>query len=85
MRIEDSSTSRVGYGIRLVHNGYKDITFKLYTNGEFVFRTSNGQAVAQVERWPTLRGPQHDYQREIKMQLVGDSAFAVAEWDYMHK
>jgi len=85
MRVEDSSTSRVGYGIRLVHNGYKDITFKLYTNGEFVFRTSNGQAVAQVERWPTLRGPQHDYQREIKMQRVGNSAFAVDPWDYMHK
>lgn len=61
-------------GIRLRHDGRTPIYFKLYTNGRLVFRTSHGEHTARVDKWPSLRGPNHNVQREIEMEQISPPA-----------
>jgi len=84
LRFTDGSASEVVDGISLIHNGRGPIRFKLYTNGDLAFSTSNGHVTARVEHWPTLRGPQHDYQREIRLHRTdrGSSRLRMDDWRF---
>ena len=57
-----------GKGIRLEHDSRQRAWMKLYTNGEFVVNSSRYQFKARVSKWPRLRGPHHDFVREIEIE-----------------
>ena len=60
-------------GIKLRHDGRSDAIMKLYTNGNFVVRSKYRIVTGRIAKWPTLRGPHHDYAREIQLE-TGASA-----------
>lgn len=56
-------------GIELDGLGPTGATLKLYTNGEFVVKTSRRSYRARVTGWPRLRGWGHDYDHEIQLTI----------------
>lgn len=76
-----------GAGIRISHSKQVPATFSLFTNGDLLVTGSKGeQFKARVERWPNLRGPNHDYQREIELtdRSSGEypSRLAMDDWRF---
>lgn len=85
LRFNNNGTTQTGTGISLWHSGSGPIRFKLYTNGEFVVTSSGNRVMARIDRWPTLRGAGHNYQREIELMSVGydgPSQLAQDDWRF---
>ena len=61
-------------GIKLRHDGRGEAIMKLYTNGNFVIRSKYNIVTGRIAKWPTLRGPHHDFAREIQLETGASSS-----------
>lgn len=58
----------VADGVRVSHTEHRKARFRLMTNGDLSLSGSKGEFLRfKVQTWPSLRGPKHDWAREIRM------------------
>ena len=83
----EPTSGGVAEGIRVTVDGHQGARFKLMTNGDLSLNGSRGERLKfKIQDWPNMRGPKHDWSREIRMQKVSDEAWisqhAVDNWRY---